>query len=61
MAVTKKFKALGVDVHDQVSVVRIINGLSITDVQKTAMLRQYLNEMKLTLSTEAWHEATFPE
>ncbi len=60
MAVIDKLKLLGIDVHDQVSVIRVINGLAISDTQKTEMARQYLDEMDYTLSLEARRAASFP-
>lgn len=55
-----KFKSLGIDVNNHVSVVRTINGLAISDTQKTTMLRQYLNEIKQPLSPDARTAAGFP-
>jgi len=60
MSVISKFKSLGIDVNDQVSVARLVNSLAISDTQKTAMLRQYLSEIKSTLNPEAKKAARFP-
>ncbi len=60
MSIGNKLKSLGVDVHEQISVVRMINALSITDTQKTLMLRQYLTELRLTLDPDAKKAAGFP-
>lgn len=60
MALLKKLSALGIDVHDQVSVVQLLNRFAITDSQKTDMLRQYLTELQLTLTQTARAAARFP-
>lgn len=58
--VRNKLKSLGIDVHDQVSVIRIINSLAITDAKKAQMLHQYLDESQEKLNTEAGAAAGFP-
>lgn len=60
MAITDKFRLLGIDVFDQVSVIRMINGLAITDTQKLETVRQYLDEMHFTFSDIAREAANFP-
>jgi len=60
MSVLGKFTSLGIDVHDQVSVVRAINGLALTNTQKTLMLRQYLGELQKPLDPDARAAARFP-
>lgn len=59
MAVLKSLRSLGIDVDDQLSVVRTIRSLALTDLQKTNMLIQYLDEAGKTLSAEANTEAIF--
>lgn len=58
--IINKLKSLGIDINDQVSVIRTINSLVITDAQKTQMLRQYLSELQQTINEKAEQAAGFP-
>ena len=59
MAVLKSLKSLGIDTDDQISVVRTIRSLALTDSQKEDMLVQYLTELGVALTPEARNEVTF--
>ena len=59
MAITGTIQTLGVDTEDQLSVVRLVRSLAITDKQKRDMLTQYLRETKQSLDWRIKKEATF--
>ncbi len=59
MAIVENLKILGIDIADQIAVIRMIRSLSLSDIQKNNMLTEYLSETHKTLSEEGKKEAIF--
>lgn len=57
MTATEDLLALGAPVHDRVLVARFIAQLALSSQQKAALLRGYLEEYRLSITTEVLIEA----
>ena len=53
MTILKSLRSLGIDTDDQISVVRTIRSLALTDTQKNTMLETYLAETDKSLTPDA--------
>lgn len=59
MPLLDMLKTIGLDTADQTAVVRLANGLNLSDRQKEDLFLQYLKEAKLKMTQEARAMATF--